>query len=103
MTNSGKATPDMPLNFILSSNLPPTSYCTRKKIRCDLVFLFVAFEGPPQILSMPTNVIALKGQPFSLSCHATGFPTPTVDWKKNNEQILNNTNLTVSAPCLFET
>ena len=38
---------------------------------------------PPVIEVSPRNVVLLEGQPLTLFCNASGFPSPNVTWSKN--------------------
>jgi len=52
--------------------------------------------GPPEILSVQTQHLIVRGQPYVITCEATGAPSLQVYWKKNNNTLLNDTSVTVS-------
>ena len=62
------------------------------------LLLFFSFTVKPQFKVKPKNTTAYEGYPVTLHCVATGDPTPTIQWDKNNKYInaVNNTRFTVS-------
>jgi len=52
--------------------------------------------GPPEILSARSEHLIVRGQPYVVTCEATGAPSLQVYWKKNNDTLLNDTSVTVT-------
>ena len=51
---------------------------------------------PPSVEATVDRITAVQGDTVTLSCTATGIPTPTIDWYKNCD--VNLCNFTVLAP-----
>ena len=62
------------------------------------LFKFYIFAVKPQFKVKPKNTTAYEGYPVTLHCVATGDPTPTIQWDRNNKYInpTNNSRFTVS-------
>ena len=52
---------------------------------------FVAFVVPPKITTQQEIVTVGLGETLTISCQATGFPAPTITWKKDRGQGALNT------------
>lgn len=60
---------------------------------------FPMLSGPPHIMDNPLEVIAILYRPVYLACVATGSPKPYVSWKKDNEDLQNDsTHISVITP-----
>ncbi|XP_016159324.1 PREDICTED: roundabout homolog 3 [Ficedula albicollis] len=44
-------------------------------------------DTAPRIVEHPTDVLASKGEPATLSCKAEGRPAPVVEWYKDGERV----------------
>ena len=53
--------------------------------------------GPPEILSTRSEYIVVRGEPFQMTCEATGAPRLRVYWKKDNDTLYNDSSVTVRA------
>lgn len=63
-------------------------------IKTNSAFLTVVV--PPGISTEPVNAVVPQGSPASFNVVATGNPSPTYQWSKNNTPIPNQTNATLS-------
>ena len=45
----------------------------------------LSFAGPPHFISQPRSRVALQGERTTFSCHAGGYPPPTVTWFRNDQ------------------
>ena len=60
-------------------------YCT-----CDIFILYThtfLFLVPVTIQLFTKNTTVTEGNPINLTCHANGFPVPSVVWKKDGQEI----------------
>lgn len=65
--------------------------CKIQTISNDYVSQFVQLQmnRPPKILPNVTRVYTVKeNEPATLSCEADGFPTPRVQWKRQDDVLL---------------
>lgn len=46
-------------------------------------------ERPPEITAKsPSSVTVVEGESVDLKCEADGFPSPSITWKRENDEIL---------------
>ena len=48
---------------------------------------FVLLLGPPVVEIIPPALSTLRGVPANFTCHVEGFPSPTIEWKKQNGSV----------------
>ena len=51
--------------------------------------MFFCLKGIALFVNPPVDVFVLDGGIATLDCNADGFPTPTIQWKFNDVEILN--------------
>jgi hypothetical protein len=49
-----------------------------------IIYHNILFSVPPVIAPLSPNEEVEKGKSLSVNCNATGSPTPTVEWSKND-------------------
>ena len=54
-----------------------------KKLISLLLFFLFFFAVPVQFTILPQNVTANLSNPIVVNCRASGFPTPSISWKKH--------------------
>lgn len=68
---------------------------TRKQNRCThRVSFLLVFSVPPDILDYPTSsdMVVHEGSNVTLQCAATGYPNPTITWRRED-----NHNIVISS------
>ena len=63
---------------------------------------FVLLLGPPVVEMIPPALSTLRGVPANFTCHAEGFPLPTIEWMKQNGSVesvisANNANFKINS------
>ena len=48
---------------------------------------FILLLGPPVVEMVPPALSTLRGVPANFTCHAEGFPWPTIKWMKQNGSV----------------
>ena len=64
-------------------------------IECNLLLVSVTVTPVIRLTSNNTDVII--NNPTSLICLATGFPLPSIDWRKNGEKIVPYSDVSLNA------
>lgn len=67
-----------------------TQYFNTEIFNC---YLHTTFTVPPDILDYPTSsdMVVHEGSNVTLQCAATGYPNPTITWRRED-----NTNIVIS-------
>ena len=62
---------------------------SRSRLSKNLLDVYIVLTGiPAQIIESDASVAAEEGGVASLRCHARGTPHPTIQWRRNNEEVV---------------